>query len=642
MQKRLERIYAILLALILAVGLSACSDDDDTTFPDTGRMDAGVDAEADDVDIPDIDQPDLIDFDTGVADTGEPDIGPDAAPDVGDDVGPADVGMDAGPEDTGVADTGQPDTGQPDTGQPDTGLPDIGPIDAGDTGDADDDADAADVGDADDAANADTGAPTPVTIESLSLTNNPNSTLSGFLDLETSRPTYVTITATSGGHSFELNYDGQPLADHQLTLIGFRADRTYQLDIRATTEDGAEVGDQVTFQSGPLPANFAPIEVTTQAPDRNQQGAYLFNLTRWTPVIDNSWGYLVMLDTDGEVVWYYRPPNRAQDVDVLPNGNLLFNTSQSNIIEINLAGQIVDQWSAEQVGVDYFHHEVEQLPNGNLVTMAPELRTINGYGDSGDITYDVVGDIIVEFAPDGQLVHQHSLFDILDPLRWGVGGFFGGYWNSRFDDEAPNGTRDWTHGNAVKYDPRDDTFIVSLRHQDWIIKIDRQTGALIWRMGAEGDFELLSGEWFYHQHDPMILENGNILLFDNGNLRPGLSSGEFYSRAVEFQFDATNADPAAGTRGTAQQVWEFTEGESFYSSFVSGVDKLPNGNVLVSDGARTLDQTLPVDDPNNILFTRIVEATDDPNPQKVFEVLIRDDSMQYGYTMYRAEWVDLF
>jgi hypothetical protein len=520
----------------------------------------------------------------------------------------------------------------------DAGVP--GDDDAGVPGDDDDDDDDAGVPGDDDDDDDDAGVPgdddddddSDVFIESTSMENNPSSVLSTYLNVETAQPTFLSVSAQSGQHDFEMVFDGQARTQHRVALVGFRPDRSYQLDVRAFTAAGADATERLNFQSGELPGNFAPVHVNVADAQRTQSGAILFNMNRWTPQIDNTWSYIAMVDSSGEVVWYYQPENRAQHVTMTDSGTILFNTSQSNIVEINLAGEVLNTWSAADLGQDYLHHEIKELPNGNLVTLASDMRFIDGYGTEGDQTWAVVGDVVVEFTRQGTVVAEHSMFNILDVYRWGVGGFFGGYWNARYHDQITS-TRDWTHGNAVTYDASDDTFLVSLRHQDWVIKIDRQTGELVWRLGPEGDFALSGSDWFYHQHDPMLVDGGNIMMFDNGNLRPGLESGEYYSRAVEYDIDTA--------RGEAHQVWEYAEGPSFYSSFVSGVDMMPNGNVLIADGANSLDQTLGATEPNNQLYARIIEVTYEDNPQKVFEVEIRDFNEQYGYTLYRASHVDL-
>ncbi len=84
---------------------------------------------------------------------------------------------------------------------------------------------------------------------------------------------------------------------------------------------------------------------------------------------------------------------------------------------------------------------------------------------------------------------------------------------------------DWTHGNAVSLTP-DGNLLFSMRHMDWLAKIDyangQGSGDVLWRLGNEGDFTAISDDlspWFSHQHDGTILEDGRLLVFDNGNFR---------------------------------------------------------------------------------------------------------------------------
>src|SRR5262249_34989105 len=85
---------------------------------------------------------------------------------------------------------------------------------------------------------------------------------------------------------------------------------------------------------------------------------------------------------------------------------------------------------------------------------------------------------------------------------------------------------DWLHGNGLQLTP-DGNILYSVRHQDWIVKIDYPngggTGDILWRMGVGGDFQISSpsvSPWFSHQHDPnFLLDNQTMLVFDNGNTR---------------------------------------------------------------------------------------------------------------------------
>ena len=85
---------------------------------------------------------------------------------------------------------------------------------------------------------------------------------------------------------------------------------------------------------------------------------------------------------------------------------------------------------------------------------------------------------------------------------------------------------------------------------------------------------------FSLQHDPTLLENGNILVFDNGYDRLPAPFPSFGSRAVEV-------NPK-----TNKVVWQFDAGEGpidkikFYAPIVGGAQRLSNGNTLITDGTR--------------------------------------------------------
>ena len=110
------------------------------------------------------------------------------------------------------------------------------------------------------------------------------------------------------------------------------------------------------------------------------------------------------------------------------------------------------------------------MPSGNFVTLGTELRRLENYPTSETDpqaereTANVIGDVVLEFTRDGTEARRYSLIDILNPYRLGYGSLDEG-WNFAYP-EADNGTRNGAHANAVIYDPSDDSYIVSLRHQD--------------------------------------------------------------------------------------------------------------------------------------------------------------------------------
>jgi Arylsulfotransferase (ASST) len=119
---------------------------------------------------------------------------------------------------------------------------------------------------------------------------------------------------------------------------------------------------------------------------------------------------------------------------------------------------------------------------------------------------------------------------------------------------------DWLHTDAISYSPADGNLIVSLRHQDWIVKIAYQNGRgdghVIWRLGKNGDFIISSTEpnpSFSHQHDPHYVGLATIALFDNGNSRCTAEDGSIIagcdSRGQALRLD----EPNRSTNPTAPQ-----------------------------------------------------------------------------------------
>jgi hypothetical protein len=148
---------------------------------------------------------------------------------------------------------------------------------------------------------------------------------------------------------------------------------------------------------------------------------------------------------------------------------------------------------------------------------------------------------------------------------------------------------DWTHTNALAFDPSSDVIVCSLRRQSRLIAVDRGTGGVLWQMGEDsfpsGDVPTGFGDnLFSAQHAPQFLPGGNLLVYDNGNfIEP--ESAVRQSRAVEIAYDP-HADPP-----TAAIVWEYglTLDDLVtpaYAPAVGDADRLPGGHTLTNDGAQ--------------------------------------------------------
>ena len=151
----------------------------------------------------------------------------------------------------------------------------------------------------------------------------------------------------------------------------------------------------------------------------------------------------------------------------------------------------------------------------------------------------------------------------------------------------------WMHGNSIHID-LDSNILVSNRRSSEVIKIDRNNGEVIWYFGGpNNEFSITNDPYngFSRQHDVRRIENGNILLFDNGN-----DHDPPISRAVEYEIDESQK--------TANLVWDFSHPEGYVGLAMGSVQRLPNNNTLINWG-RLLNQgavITEVDYDKNIVF----------------------------------------
>jgi hypothetical protein len=202
------------------------------------------------------------------------------------------------------------------------------------------------------------------------------------------------------------------------------------------------------------------------------------------------------------------------------------------------------------------HHDGRLLKNGNIVLIcASELpndlakRVRGGRPGTEAPEGRMWADSVIELTTAGRVVWEWHAWEHLDPERDGL---------TALQDERS----EWTHANAVFEQP-DGDLLVSFRNISTLVRIDRRSGAIAWKLGAPP----LAG-----QHCPTLLANGHILLYDNGPHR--LDESFPFSRVLEI-------DPA-----TRAIVWKYQETRpfNFFSPRISSAQRLPNGNTLVNEG----------------------------------------------------------
>lgn len=391
-------------------------------------------------------------------------------------------------------------------------------------------------------------------------------------------------------------------------------------------------GPALSFTTGSLPNVGFPAESTLAGPTAPTSISFPF-------VLESRGYYPFAHDLNGNIVWYLASMNNPQE-----GGYLVRNTNAGTFLvimndpnepcspagncsnhqflrEYDLAGNLVRETNWTIMGqeinalraaqgkapanVTWISHEGYRLPNGYTATILTDERV----ADQGQGPVDVLGDIVAVLDTNFQVVWEWDSFDYLDVTRKALlnttcGSSAG---CPPLLDKMPNGqyytiANDWTHMNSVTLDPSDNNLIVSIRHQDWVLKVDYANatgdGHIIWTLGMGGNFALPNGvspdAWFSYQHDVEFQSNGLLTLFDNGNYRVAQNGGGD-SRGQAWSLDLANM--------VATPVVNFDLGA--FSAAVGYASLLSNGNYDFSAGYLnngTTAQTSEFDPSGNLVY----------------------------------------
>jgi arylsulfate sulfotransferase len=372
-----------------------------------------------------------------------------------------------------------------------------------------------------------------------------------------------------------------------LFVAGMKANTQYHMRGVVQFVDGSTYMDpDMTFTTQGLPAAQLPVITTTTTPGTTpQSGVELLDLLYGA----NGVAPMAVTDLQGNLIWSYNPgvpgvvPN---PIKLLPNGHFLMNYGSGGITdginsvlrEVDLTGKTIWEMTAAQLNqalatatctgcnitVVGTHHDFVMLPNGHLIVLASTYQNISGT--------QVLGDVVIDLDQNHNPVWLWNEFDHLDTNR------------------RPYMWPDWTHTNAVLYSQDDGNLIISIRHQNWLVKINYANGTgagnILWHLGYQGDFTLVGAtdptDWFYAQHGPSftttnttgqfglaVFDNGDDRFFPSGQVLCTGPSSSCYSTAQIFQIDET----------AMTATLNFNPAAPFYSFFGGNNAVLKNGDV---------------------------------------------------------------
>ena len=325
------------------------------------------------------------------------------------------------------------------------------------------------------------------------------------------------------------------------------------------------------------------------------------------------------------------------DGDLLRTGNLGNNQpgdfsaggASGHIERISWDGQL--EWSWSYSSRDYrSHHDIEPMPNGNILLIAWEEfneqevaqagRNSEGENSNKAVTSTTLWpDLILEIKPVGtqdvEIVWEWHAWDHLiqdfdsSKDNYGDVSQHPELLDINFNDatSGASGGRDWMHCNGIDYNLELDQIALSCKNMNEIYIIDHSTttleasghsggnsgmgGDILYRWGNPEAYRAgtNSDQQLFGQHDVQWIESdrphaGELIVFNNGNGRDTLYSSVDIIAPPEN--NGTYIKNAGEPFGPSNTSWSWDIGTDMYAPSISGVERLPNGNTLITYGTQ--------------------------------------------------------
>jgi hypothetical protein len=326
--------------------------------------------------------------------------------------------------------------------------------------------------------------------------------------------------------------------------------------------------------------------------DAGKTGVVLHEAEETSPglnlVIPNGWGREVrklglqhpyrevrLMDMDGEVLHRWRRDASKEGTrgwaaaKIGPDGDLYVIHARTALLRVEWDSDLA--WRRPE----FFHHDLDFLPDGTIVALVEEKRTV----EYGEDRIEILDNGFAFVSPDGELKRILWFWDVLGDATWVQSRLKGkiaayrrkrsaGPWvrvpaTAELGHKGRLGGFDVFHANTVevlhegspgRWEKGD--LLTSFRSLDTVAVLDAETGALKWHWGL-GQLD--------NPHDPSLLDNGHLLVFDNGRRRKR-------SRVIEVDLEG-------------RVVWKYdgTPSDPLFSDIRGQAQVLEGGNVLVVD-----------------------------------------------------------
>lgn len=384
--------------------------------------------------------------------------------------------------------------------------------------------------------------------------------LTAMVLFRTGVPAEVTVTVSGKETAGNVVHTFPAQCEHILPVYGLYADTANHVLLTLSTGERGEV----VIRTGPMNERVPqPTRCETDPVYMGDQMMWLTAAVRSKPVA---------VDYRGDIRWY-SDANLNFALKRLPNGHLLVGTERltglpyytTGLYEMAVSGKVFREYRLP----GGYHHDQFVMEDGNILVLTQ------------DADAPTVEDVCVLIHKDtGEILKRWDYKSVL-PQNCGKSG--------SWDD------RDWFHNNSIWYEKDTNSLTISGRHQDVVINLDYDTGALNWVLGDPDEwpedfvsryFLKPEGEPFeyqYEQHGVIYTPNGDLMLFDNGHFRSKYpekyqKAADSYSRGVRYRIDHKNH--------TVRQVWEYgrERGSDFFSPYISNVEYYAEDRYMVHSG----------------------------------------------------------
>lgn len=342
-----------------------------------------------------------------------------------------------------------------------------------------------------------------------------------------------------------------------IPVLGLRPDRSYSMRAVGISASGAmSRSSTYSFRTPPLPADMPKFKVL-----RSNHPTVANVLLGITPATGGK-SYAVIVDTGGVPVWYKEFKDAVVDFQKQSDGSYTawssLDGSPSHFYAFDKIGEVTAEYAASN-GLATDPHEL-RMRGSSYALFGFEFRTMDLTSLGGLPKAAVQGFVVEHHTAGGSrlLWNTFDHFSVLDAAP---------------DISLKGQNVDPWHGNAIEID-LDGNLLASFRNSDEITKINAHTGEIMWRLGGKKNQFVFRNDplgGFSHQHGIRRLDNGNIILFDDGNLHSPSAS-----RAVEYKLDEVGK--------IAEMVWEYRPDPPVYGFALGFAQRLPNGNTLICFG----------------------------------------------------------